>query len=94
MKAILLFKERHAIGPKSFADLCVWKVPEPVRGSTHPFKYRLAFVVDGVCVLRYDNEQGKGDHLHLGEIETPYAFTTPAQLIADFWADVDQRKKS
>ena len=28
----------------------------------HGFKYRLAFVVNGVCVLRYDNEAGKGDH--------------------------------
>jgi hypothetical protein len=42
-----------------------------------------------VCVLRYDNEAGKGDHKHLGGEEASYAFTTPAQLLADFWNDVD-----
>ena len=94
MKATLLLKERHTLDPDSFAELCVWKVPEPVFGSAHRFKYRLAFVVNEVCVLRYDNEQGKGDHRHIGEEETPYLFSTPAQLMADFWADVDRRRKS
>jgi hypothetical protein len=46
--------------------------------------------VKGTCVLRYDNEAGKGDHKHVGTIETGYRFTTPAQLLADFWRDVDQ----
>jgi hypothetical protein len=45
--------------------------------------------MNGVCVLRYDNEAGKGDHKHVGEQEVPYTFTTPAQLLADFWDDVD-----
>jgi len=45
--------------------------------------------VNGVCVLRYDNETGKGDHKHVGEEQTRYAFTTAAQLLADFWDDVD-----
>lgn len=67
----------------------MWQVPSPVLGSAHSFKYRLAFIVNGVCVLRYDNEAGKGDHKHLGGEEVPYAFTTPAQLLADFWNDVD-----
>jgi hypothetical protein len=50
----------------------------------------LAYVVRGVCVLRYDNEAGKGDHRHVGPVETAYRFTTPAQLLADFWAEVDR----
>jgi hypothetical protein len=45
-------------------------------------------------VLRYDNETGKGDHKHVGEIEMPYRFTAPAALLADFWRDVDQWKES
>jgi hypothetical protein len=44
------------------------------------------------CVLRYDNEAGKGDHRHLGAVETPYRFTTSSQLLADFWRDVDAWK--
>jgi Family of unknown function (DUF6516) len=47
-------------------------------------------VVKGICVLRYDNEAGKGDHKHVGPIETDYRFTTHTQLLADFWRDVDQ----
>lgn len=49
----------------------------------------LTYVVQGVCVLRYDDEAGKGDHRHLGDPEEPYRFTTPAALLRDFWADVD-----
>jgi hypothetical protein len=61
-----------------------------VPGSAHEFKYRLALVVNGVCALRYDNEAGKGDHRHFGGEEAPYVFTTPTQLLADFWNDVDR----
>ena len=39
--------------------------------------------------LQFDNEPGKGDHKHLGAIEAAYRFTTPEQLLADFWSDVD-----
>jgi hypothetical protein len=42
-----------------------------------------------VCVLRYDNEAGKGDHKHMGEVETAYVFESPNRLLADFWCDVD-----
>lgn len=90
MKAHALLNERHQLGPTAFVELRIWRVPQPVRGSSHDLKYALAYVVDGVCVLRYDNEAGKGDHRHLGVSETDYAFTTPAALLADFWKDVDQ----
>ena len=48
--------------------------------------------MEGRCVLRCDNESGKGDHRHLGEEESAYEFTTPARLIEDFWNDVDRFK--
>lgn len=44
---------------------------------------------DGRCVLRYDNETGKGDHKHIGKDEIHYEFTTPKALLDDFWNDVD-----
>ena len=89
MKAArLLLQDRRDIAEDRFVELVVWQVPQPVRASTHRFKYRLAFVVNGVCVLRYDNEAGKGDHRHVGAVESPYAFTTPEQLYTDFMADV------
>lgn len=85
----MLLHERHQLSAESFAELRIWRVPRSVRGSSHDLKYALAYVVRGVCVLRYDNEAGKGDHRHLGAAETDYEFTTPAKLLADFWADVD-----
>ncbi|MBW4330248.1 hypothetical protein KY084_05090 [Stakelama sp. CBK3Z-3] len=90
MKASLLLHERHQLAVDAFVEMRIWRVPEPVRGSGHDLKYALAYVVAGVCVLRYDNEAGKGDHRHLGTIETDYTFSTPERLLADFWNDVDQ----
>jgi hypothetical protein len=64
MKASPILKRRQWISDTAFLDLVVWHVPTPVRGSQHGFKYRLALVSEGVCILRYDNEAGKGDHRH------------------------------
>lgn len=90
MKAKSLLKERRVLSATSFLDLVVWQVPQPLPGSLHSFKYRLAFVVDGVCQLRYDNEAGKGDHKHLGETEVTYTFAGLEQLVDDFLTDVVQ----
>ena len=90
MKAEPLLNERHQLTEDSFVELRVWNVPKPVRGSRHGLKYAFAYVVRGVCVVRYDNEAGKGDHRHIGAVETDYDFTTPAALLTDFWKDVDQ----
>ncbi len=94
MSAHLLYRDRITIGESRFVEMVVWQVSEPLKGSLHFFKYRLAFVVDGRCVLRYDNEAGKGDHRHSGGEEQPYNFTTPQALLSDFWHDVDTWRDS
>ena len=81
--------ERHVLDARTFVEIVVWRLPRPVRGSAHRFKYRLALVADGVCVLRYDNEAGKGDHRHVDDAQEPYDFTAPEALLADFWSDVE-----
>jgi hypothetical protein len=90
MQAEPLLDERHVLSESAFAELVVWRVPVAVRGSAHRFRYRLALVVKGECVLRYDNEAGKGDHRHVGNAEHRYRFSTPAQLLADFWKDIEK----
>ena len=90
MPAEPLLDERHVLSEVAFAELVVWRVPAPVRGSAHEYRYRLALVVDGKCVLRYDNEPGKGDHRHIGDAEERYRFKSAEQLLADFWADVEE----
>ena len=44
--------------------------------------------------VRYDNERGKGDHRHIGEMQYEYAFTSIEKLLEDFQADVEQRGES
>jgi hypothetical protein len=93
MSAEPLINERHVLDTETFIEIVVWRLPQPLRGSRHRFKYRLALVRDGVCVLRYDNEAGKGDHRHVRELETPYAFKDPEALLADFWGDVEKWRR-
>ncbi|UTV80121.1 DUF6516 family protein [Acidithiobacillus sp. YTS05] len=88
MKARKLVVRRVVLSESSFAEIVVWHVPEAVSGSMHLFKYRLAYVVNGNCVLRFDNEAGKGDHLHVSGTEKPYRFSSPRQLLADFFEEI------
>ena len=88
MKAVALLRTRVSFSETAFAELLIWKAPKPVAGSTHSFKYRLAYVVRGECVVRYDNEAGKGDHRHFGAEEIAYSFQTPEKLVADFERDM------
>ncbi len=90
MKATLLVRTRIIYSETAFAELVLWRVPKSVVGSTHSFKYSLAYVVHEVCVLRYDNETGKGDHLHFNGEESSYHFITPDQLIADFQRNIER----
>jgi len=90
MGATLLLNERHILSEDAFVEIVVWRLPSPVSGSRHAYKYRLALISKGVCLLRYDNETGKGDHKHVGEKEMSFLFTNPEKLLDDFWDDVDQ----
>jgi hypothetical protein len=87
MTATLLLRERR-VTELGFVEVVIWGLEEPLNGSSHRFKYRLAFVVEGECVLRYDNESGKGDHRHTAAREKPYTFVSVDQLLDDFLADV------
>ena len=90
MKAKLLLHERQQVKSAAFVEVKIWQVPKSVKGSTHLFKYSLAYIVNGACVLRYDNEAGKVDHKHISDSESAYAFSTTEQLMKDFWIDVDE----
>ena len=93
MEAELLLRERFVLSRRAFVEIVVWKLPKPLSRSIHAFKYRLAYVANGRCVLRFDNEAGKGDHKHVDEIEVPYEFTDLARLQDDFWAAVRRRRR-
>ncbi len=88
MKAELLFHQRIDYDDGAIVELTLWRVPAPVPPSRHDLKYSLFYGRPGVREVGYDNERGKGDHRHFRGRETPYAFSTVEQLIADFWSDV------
>ncbi len=92
MKARLLLRQRIPLDERSFVEMVVWEVPEPVPGCGHALKYRLAYVVDGTCALRFDNEAGKGDHVHKGNEERPVRFSSIRALLERFWSEVDSMR--
>ncbi len=93
MQATLLRRDRIELPSGAIVEMVVWRVPKPVPGSAHGFKYRLAYVVQGECVLRHDNEAGKGDHKHLRGRETAIKFSGIDELIAQFIAEVEQMEE-
>jgi len=90
VKARCLVDRRIVLSPAAFVEIVIWRLPEPSPGREYGYKYRLALVSREVCVFRYDNETGKGDHVHTGEVEKPYRFRDVDRLIADFMADVEE----
>ena len=88
MKATELLRRRIAYSEDSFAELVIRQLSQPLAGSSHHCKYRLAYVVQGVCVLRYDNESGKGDHRHFKGKESKFTFESPEKLIQAFQRDI------
>ena len=95
MKARLITRFKNVTPESGVIELVVWRVPEPVRPSGHEFKYGAAYAIDGVRVVGFDNERGKGDHCHVRGAERRYTFVSVEQLIEDFIAAVDAaRSKS
>ena len=80
------FKETWSDG--TLVQMIVWRLPAKTAERPHGLKYRLYCGRHGRCLVRYDNERGKGDHCHEGDQERAYLFNTLADLIADFRADV------
>jgi len=88
-----LLHERVVMDEAVFAEIRIWEVPRPARGSEHTLKCSPALIANGVRVLRYDDEAGKGDHRHAADGQKlPYAFRSVEILIEDFWKDIDTWK--
>lgn len=88
MKAALIIRDRRILADGAIIEVVIWQVPTPVPPTTHGLKYRLFYGRDGERIVGFDNERGKGDHKHVLGIESPYGFTTLAQLLDDFEAEI------
>jgi hypothetical protein len=94
MAAQLITSIKNINPDGSILEVVIWKVPKPVPPTEHGYKYRAVYVVDGVRIVGFDNERGKGDHCHIDGKELPYAFTGVDQLLEDFIAAVETRRAS
>ena len=92
MKAELIRRSKNVLSDGAILEMVIWRVPRPVAGCNHPYKYRLFYGRDGDRIVGYDNERGKGDHCHLDGRERPYRFTTVEALVEEFLAEVRKRR--
>jgi len=96
MAARLIFREKHVYFDGAIVEMVIWRLPCVTKAWPHGLKYRLyCGRSDGLCLVRYDNERGKGDHRHLpDDIEVPYTFVDVETLVADFLTDVSNERRS
>jgi hypothetical protein len=88
MGAILILRLRE-IFDGVLVEMVVWQLPAPVPGCSHFYKYRFyAGLLGDTCLIRYDNERGKGDLRHLEGNEEAYVFTTLNDLRSTFEREV------
>ena len=87
-RAVLVLHEKIVRDDDAIIELVVWQLPLATPDRPHGIKYRLYFGRAGKCVVRYDNEVGKGDHRHIRGKEMPYRFVSLAKLRRDFESDM------
>jgi len=89
-RATLVIDRKENLSDGSIIQAVVWVLPITLTGSLHRYKYRLYYGKGGICFVRFDNEQGKGDHKHVKGIESPYQFKDIPTLLNDFRAAIDE----
>ena len=88
-KARLLYHQKFGFPDGAVQEILIWQLPEKTLERLHGLKYSLYYgLADGTCLIRYDNELGKGDHRHIYGKEEPYNFTDRRALVEDFLDDI------
>ncbi len=94
MQARLIYRERFIYSDGAIREMVLWQLPERSSERPHALKYLLYYGLgDGTCVVRYDNEAGKGDHRHGKGREERYRFKDVETLLADFLADIEKARR-
>lgn len=98
MKATIVYQNK-VVTENGVTEMVIWELPAKTPERPHGIKYRLYHGnKQGYCIVRYDNELGKGDHKHIADKETRYQFVSVEQLMKDFISDVirltDGREKN
>lgn len=89
--ATLLYHQKFKFSDGSIQEIIIWKLPKKTPERPHGLKYSLYYgLSDGNCIIRYDNEFGKGDHRHVSGKEEPYAFKDKRTLVENFLDDINR----
>ena len=90
MAARLVYREKYIYSDGAIREMVLWQLPRISPDRPHGLKYRLYYGLgDGTCLVRFDNESGKGDHKHVGGQEERYQFIDVESLVADFLAEIE-----
>ena len=84
VKATLLQRDRFDFDDGTIVEMVIWKVPKPVEGNLHAYKYRLFFGRPGERIVGYDNERSKEGR------EQPCEFKDVETLARDFFSDIER----
>ena len=90
MKAKRVFYDKATLPDGSIVEMTIWQLPKQSSERPHGLKYSLFYGRNGLRIVGYDNERGKGDHRHVGEVETRYRFVSAENLVVDFLADIER----
>jgi hypothetical protein len=94
MAARLLYQEKYIYSDGAIREMILWQLPRKTSDRPHGLKYRLYYgLADGSCLVRFDNESGKGDHKHVGGQEKSYRFTDVETLVADFLVEIEKARR-
>lgn len=92
-KAKLLARNKILFTDNCIVELIIWELPVKTEDRPHGYKYRLYYGdSNGNCIVRYDNEAGKGDHKHIGNQEISYQFINIDLLLENFEQDVNEAR--
>ncbi len=88
-KATLILNDRFVAANGVVVARRIHRLPQPDAARPHGYVYQLhCGTPTGQTLVRYDNETGKGDHVHRGDREYPYSFATLERLLTDFEAEI------
>lgn len=94
MRAKLIYHEKFIYADGAIREMVLWKLPNKTSDRPHGLKYRLYYgLSDGTCIVRYDNESGKGNHRHIKGKEKAYQFKDVETLVADFLEEIEKARK-
>ena len=94
MIARLLYREKYIYSDGAIREMVLWQLPHKTPDRSHGLRCRLYYGLnDGTCLVRFDNESGKGDHKHVGSREKSYRFIDVETLVADFIAEIEKARR-